>query len=414
MDSIRMDGNFLRKITSGGVFLPSVAVRNGMDLSTLVLYMTQHWGIYRRPGFVDNIFYDNLPRREMFYEVCDSKYTRGKYIRREQIQDWMMRNPGNDKHISVYTHDRKWVEGVKKSGSVRGIEGKYVGADWLWIELDRKVDGGIERAVSDAEKILARIGTSAGVNTFFSGNASVHICIDTNLFAFGYGSPERIAGKGKAFWNIAHHLADGCRYSEVRDIYTTKNPEQVYEKIMGKKPDSQNFLQDIESIDPNIYRTNSLIRSPFSTHEKSGRRKLIYDIWPNLRTPQKIERVPPSPTLILTYLQNFDPVKKPYETLDININDDYIVRELQDSFDFDPADEYDGWVSDIENTFYNDTNPSVSINIDTGYIHDFGDAHWQIPFVEFIRRKYNLKETEVRNFIKHHEQKLQENEKNYN
>lgn len=403
-----MDGKQLHKITSGGVFLPSVAERNSIDLSTLILLMTTHWHRYKHPGFIDNYFYDNLPQREMFYEVCDSKYERGKSVRRENIQDWMFKNTGKDKHISVYTHDRTWLKEVNESGKVRSVKGKYVGADWLWIELDRKADGGINKAVADAQKILARIGTTNGVTTFFSGNASVHICIDTNLFAFGYGTPDRICGRGNAFWNLAHHLANGCRYEGVKDIYNEPEPEKVYYKVKGKWPDSDNFLQEIESIDPNIYNINSLIRSPFSTHEKSGGKKYAYTQWPKLLWPNKIQRIQPSPLLIYEYLINFTPIKKPYKTLDINIKNDYILRELLDSFSFDPDDEYDGWVSDIENTFYNDTNPSVSININTGYIHDFGDAHWQIPFVEFIRRKYNLKETEVRNFIKHHEQKLQE------
>jgi hypothetical protein len=337
---------------------------------------------YPTMGFEGNMFVFRRNNYRMHYEVCDTKYRRGATIFDDTLWDYSITNQRTDQHISVFTHDNKWIEEVERNGKVASAQGRVVGFPYLYLELDRKVCPGstpFKKAKEDALDIVSSFSFPDKVMLFTSGNTSVHIQIDTKLFGSPVGPASIISGRGKAAYNLAHMVSQDVRWKNgIVDVWNS--PIQLinnsHEKIFGHP--HTDARQRLENIDPNIYSVNSLIRQPFSIHEKSGGVK-------DLIEESSIDISDTPPYLLHWYAKAIIPTRRQFAKSTTVHNPDVIIDTLLKYFDFDPEDANSGgWVRDIENPFYDDSSPDVALNLNDGRIHDFGNPDWQISFEQFL------------------------------
>jgi hypothetical protein len=355
---------------------------------------------------VDNLFHLNPPESPDWYEVCDTKYKRGKYIHRNQLVKHFLNNQKKDQHYSVYGHDKNWIENFTRSGSV-SCRNTYVAADWIYLELDREE---VQKAYDDANFILFNFAYPDITKLFHSGNRSIHIQISTKVFGSPMGLQESVSGFGKLFYNLAHKIAGDARHNNGLVDPWTMNEETIkeeYETLFKTKVpnDIQSIRQSLETIDPNLFNVNSLIRSPFSIHEKTGKKKLPVDIQtqkPTVNPKLILDFDHKFPYLIHWVYECYQPVirKKTYKTL--TDNEDYICEVYSKYLDdFSPSDaDSKGFVNGLYSPFYDDSHPSVAINIFNGMYKDFGNPLDTYSLEEFIARVQNITIEQAKEIIK--------------
>jgi hypothetical protein len=346
---------------------------------------------------VDNMLDINAPNFPRYYEVCDTKYQRGGHITKNYYETYCYYNNKEDQHISVFTHDESWITNYNKTGSV-SCRNTDMGVESFYLELDRPT---LKEAWYDANKILMKFDYPEAINLWYSGNNSIHIEINAQLFGSPMGSQHNLAGIGKLIYNLAHKIAGDSRHNNgLSDPYTIERAElfNEYKKTFNEEPDTSNIQkvrQSLETIDPNLFRVNSLIRQPFSIHEKGGKMKtkLKLDSFKNFSYIKNKEKKREDkerftntlkPKLINWIYDCYEPkiTKRSYS---VSTDSDFIVKTFSKVFDyFDPDDaNAEGWVNKLFSPFYEDTNPSVSVNIDTGYYQDFGEPTHSFNFYEF-------------------------------
>ncbi len=342
-----------------------------------------------------NGLWDMSPKNlKWVYEICDTKYKRGEVLSPEFYWDYVLSNDKVDQHNSVYQHDYEWMK-VAKVGSVSGASGS-VFAQYLILELDRKnAENKTKKAFEDAQTILARNEIEENSMVFFSGNNSAHIYIDTSLFGLPCGDATRMCAKNKFYYNLAHLIAGDVRYSNGLVNSWNAHPSVVKQKGLeqfNKTYDLSKMRQDLENIDPNIYATNSLIRQPFSRHEKSNGLKDIIDVRASAEVGAPISKIfelpKPGPAKLLhlaVEAWHQVPEKHFHKASE---SEDVIISFYSQFIEFDPEDaNKDGWVGGLYNPFYDDTTPSLAINIKDGRFYDFGSPDFQTSF-KSIKYKY--------------------------
>lgn len=323
----------------------------------------------------------NLQHRpkEWHVEVCWGKYHRGNTLPSTDLDKKLYGNGKEDLHVSVFEHDSAWKKQASK-GSVAGLKG-WIRASSIWIELDRKADGGFKKALRDAETFLENFPHTNHVRLWHSGNQSVHIEINGALFGNPSGRADVLAGRGRYIYNLAHDLFGSIRHpGGPVDPWLNRKEAQAYWTSLGK-PLHEGFQQDLENIDPNIYGVNSLIRAKWSKHEKGGIKRILVG-------PEVFE--PVAPHMIHTYIKACEIRKKQVAIPTIEYDEDIVQMEFSDIPGFDPDNaDSEGWVRDLLNPFYDDHKPSLSVNIYDGRFWDFGDPNYQFGFVKYVMIKYN-------------------------
>ena len=333
----------------------------------------------------------NLDRREKNWwtEVCLGKFNRGRAVPTAQINSRLYNNKKEDYHVSVFDHDTSWKQEAAK-GSVSGLKG-WVRASSIWIELDRKADGGFKKALADAEKFLEGFPHHGHIRLWHSGNQSVHIEIDGQLFGNPSGRADVLCGRGNYVYNLAHDLFGSIRHpgGPVDPWLDRKEAQAYWKEHFGQL--KEGFQQDLENIDPNIYGVNSLIRAKWSMHEKGGMKRM-------LTGPKEFE--PVGPLMLSTYIGACETRKKKVAIPDVEYDEDVIHMEFSDIEDFDPSQaDSEGWVRDLRNPFYDDKKPSLSVNIFDGRFWDFGNPDYQFGFVKYLMIKYNWAYDQARKHI---------------
>lgn len=377
------------------VYLPYVSEKFGVEPKELSKLLVDENCVFK-----DNLLvFDYDKEIPNWIEVCDTKYRRGKVIPADKVEFYSQNNQKGDQHISVYKHDETWRRYSKANDNVRCNTGN-ISPQYIYLELDRDT---LKEAAEDALKIYDRFPYNSHMSFWFSGNKSVHIEVDARLFGWHIITKmKETAGFGKLYYNLAHKIAGDIRWNNsVDDVYTMSNTEvaDMYEFTFGEKgTDLQKMKKRLENIDPNIYSKNSLIRQKYSYHEKGKKQKSplgLYELcaiagvsnqpYSKTRIHQELK-----PYLLHWTFECYEPKikKSTYKPTD---NEEEIIKVFSEAFEYFNPDEADGdgWVRNLRNPMYEDTNPDVSVNINTGYLHDFGSQDYQIPFHEF---KKELKE----------------------
>jgi hypothetical protein len=379
--------------------IPYLADKWGVSYEQLTTLIVDNFHHYPNAGMVDQLYFFEQPRQEWYYEVCDTKYRRGKVVRSEDLDTYCFTNDKTDQHHSVYAHERTWIQKVREGGGKVSSVGEHtIKMETLYIELDRKADGGLEKAIIDAQYIvntLRRISRLEPV-AYYSGNTSIHIAVDARLFGSPIARSSHLAGFGKWAYNLAHTIAGDVRYRNgLYDSWTTPIREviEAHTKAYGVRGDKDRVRQIMENIDPNIYGANSLIRAPWSFHEKSGFQKVPWET-ANIaeRLPTFVDRKHTVPPILLHEYIKAQTTIKEKKTVECEHNIDYITSEFAETFDdFDPTEcDNKGWVRGLFNPWYKDTNPSLSVNVVTGQIYDFGHPDYRTSFIGFLMKKYEL------------------------
>src|SRR5690625_240290 len=362
------------------VHLPTLAEKFNLTWSQATKEICKLW--HRGQGVEENLIVETT-NEPWYYEVCDTKYVRGNVIRDHEFKEYCESHQIKDQHISVYAHDQRWLAQVIENKKVSGTKDARVRVDVLWIELDRKDYEGnasLIKAMEDAKKIRESFPYPEHMSLFTSGNNSVHIAVNGRLF----GRPilsQKQTGRNRVAYNLAHKIVGDVRHRNgIVDVYNT-DKATLYEEF-GRKGELQRIQRALENTDPNIYTHNSLIRLPLSLHEKTSKPKsLIEGNFEMSYTP---------PLLLDWYYECYNvPTRKKRVAKSYPYS--YIIRVFERMFeDFDP-DEADGngWVSNLYSPFYEDTNPSVSVNIENGWYHDFGYQSDSLPFEEVLKRVDN-------------------------
>jgi hypothetical protein len=362
----------------------------GADPDELMYEIVEHY-----PGRVQgNLWVLGEDDRQWVYEVCNTKYDRSKMIRSHLLKSYLFTNKKQDQHCSVFAHDQAWVQAVKETGKGK-LRDSQVRVDSLWIELDRKIDGGFERAVYDAMEIRNNFPFPEHVCIWTSGNESTHIEINGALFGFPTGHKKDYCGRGGWVYNLALRICGKVRNGVVLDPWTHEDDEElkgIYTQLTGNKPHPK-YKQELENMDPNIYGFNSLIRAKWSIHETGGGQKI-----PFIGDPEFPDV---SAYLAHWFIEECKPKKTKKKYVDIDVESSYIIKEFSDipGFDPDECDEY-GWSCKLYNPFYEDTNPGLAVNIENGMFWDFGDPDYQFDFTTYLMKKYNLDEQEALKLMK--------------
>lgn len=381
---------------------------------------------------VNNMICTNKTSQKWWYETCPNIYKRGQSCPSDSIQAYWLSHNGEDRHVSVFSHDKKWLESTR-NGSVSCV-GTKVRAGLLWIEIDRKnylKESNLQKAIDDGvsikekieDMVLSRrpdIPNDAIAWLFYSGNTSTHLAINASLF----GNPitdQKWCGRRKVWYNLAHNLAGDIRFGngivdvsklsdpELKEAFKTQYPnvkivnkdeanqlfksnlsEDKLRKVLRSQPnmflwDGQIASQSLENIDPNIYHTNALIRQPYSKHETGGDYKTLI----GEDRPMNIKNLPP--VLLDQWWKAWEEPEYKND-LDTRYNSGYIIEQYKDVF---PDIEYrrpneKGWVGRFHNPFYADGNPDATVNIYTGTLKDFGSERYSMTFEEFLMKKKEL------------------------
>jgi hypothetical protein len=371
-----------------GIYLPFIAAQLGIPVKMLSRAVIR---LYPESSMENNLL--NLHGRQKVWwtELCVGITNRGISRRTQGIDQLLTKLKRTDVHVSVFDHDTAWHQQALARRSVSGLRG-WVRASSVWIELDRKGDGGFTKALKDAEKFLGEFPHSQEVRLWHSGNQSVHIEINGRLFGNPSGRSELLCGRGGFIYNLAHDLFGSIRY-EGGPVDPWMDPieaKKFYKAKFGQI--KQGFQQEIENIDPNIYSTNSLIRAKWSLHPKTGKAKRL------LTGPENFSNIPP--LMLDTYLKACETRKKKVKIPDISYDEDIIIQEFYDIEGFDPtAADTEGWVRGLYNPFYEDNKPSLSVNIYDGRFWDFGDPNHQFGFVKYLMLKHNWSYDRVNEYL---------------
>lgn len=354
------------------------------------------------------IDYDNPAK---FYEICDTKYRRGRVIKDHKLPNFCLLNQKEDQHISVYRHDQTWIDNVRKTGTVT-CSNTIISPEYVYLELDRDDVGD---AINDALIIYDNFPHKEAIRLYLSGNRSIHIEINMSVFGGVVGRQSKIAGIGRLMYNLAHRISGDIRHNNgVADVYNLSPNEahKLYYETFGIVPDKrdlQKIRSRLENIDPNLYRTNSLIRQPWSIHEKTNRKKIM--VTPEQLRGKKIDvdknkldflRKSSYLPYMLHWTIECSKLKQKPKPKSLVSNTNIVVEEFSkhiDGFDISTANEK-GYVDGLYSPFYDDTNPSVGVNIKTGFYTDFGEPNDFMDFYEFYSRIHDVSREEAIKIIK--------------
>jgi hypothetical protein len=329
--------------------------------------------------FVDGSFTMDHNDPMMVIETMHN-FKRGQYVYLNEYLNYCNKPKGEDQHVGVFAHDMSWVERYRETGSVSKA-GRFVYPPILWLDIDRKANTRSEAlkiSLDQAEKIVAKL-PKGSYTVFSSGNKGAHIAVSTRLFGRPSGSRTELTGRGKLFYNLAHRLAGDARWDNGMYDPHMATDEMVIEKYLELNlpyVDISLMRQELETIDPNLYGSNSTIRAPHSIHEKSG----LYKHTQFGASFEEVFNYSGPPELIHWVISANQPVARPNRYESIPISHRKIDRLYNEMFgeQWDPSRE---WVDKLHNPFYDDHNPSVSVNSETGFFKDFGaESDYSLPF----------------------------------
>jgi len=372
------------------------------------------WYELPSPIVFENRVYINYTNPCTIYETCNTKYRRGRTLHESKLQTYTTNNQKPDQHVSVFRHDQPWVSNFQSTGTVSCVN-TLLSPRYLYLELDR--DSVVE-SINDALKIYYNFPHRDAMRFWYSGNRSIHIEVDMSLFGGLVGRQSMIAGIGRQMYNLAHRVAGDVRHGNgITDIYTMdiNDVRGVYYETFDKLPpnDLQKLRSSLENIDPNLYRTNSLIRQDWSYHEKTDKQKILLDIDQmqscdiSLKPKNKLAYYKNNsylPYMLHWNIECSQPVVRRRESKDFS-NAELMIREFSKHIeDFDPAYANDkGFVNDLYSPFYEDSNPSVAVNIRTGRYIDFGEPTHSFDFYDFYAKAYDITREQAIQRIKEEE-----------
>lgn len=392
--------NYLRKHKR--IYPPYVWNKFGVSPQEFSLALVAIWERFTNIGIYDNYLTTNIPTEDWVYEVCNTKYDRGNYVSARHLEKWCVSNQKRDQHHSIVAHDKVWRKHVTETGTTGRVRDSRVKVDYLYIELDRKyTPNPLEKAAQDAFIIQQQPYIQNNSMAFYSGNASIHLLVHAGLFGNPIGKQKTICGRGNLLYNLQVLLAGDVRHNNgLTDVWNEEETmiSLYYELLTGKtNPDLQAMKQHLENCDPNICSVNSLIRSPLSYHEKTGKQKLVVnDIellsgeFPKKQTTLSLPRKA-KPYLLHLYYEAIEPTAPKRKFIDIKDNSIIISTFAKHIPYFDPSLANDeGYVNGLWSPFYKDGNPSVGVNINTGFYKDFGNADDTMDFIAFYARVENI------------------------
>jgi hypothetical protein len=352
----------------------------------------------------------DAPHRVWVYEICDTKYERAQFISESKLDAYNVANRKADQHHSIVAHDVVWAKFAKEKQKVGGVRDTKVKVNHVYLELDRKGEKDpIQKAYIDTLFFITTSPAGDYCVPYFSGNKSTHIAVNATLFGNPIGSQQTICGRGKLIYNLQHKLIGDIRFGNgIVDVWTTSDEvilaehERIYGCVLD---DISTMRQRLENLDPSLCSVNSLIRAPYSKHEKGKHHKLplsLDDLFAgDIGTLIEPTVKKAKPYLLHWYYECIKPTvkQKKLETIE---NTDYITQVFLDTIEgFDPADAtQDGFVNGLYSPFYDDDNPSVGVNIETGFYKDFGNPEHTFNFIEYLCKIYDITETEAKERIK--------------
>jgi hypothetical protein len=375
----------------GGLYVPYLATKFNSSIKSVCEYLIHE---YPECCIVDNMVYLTQPNKLWFYEVCDTKYMRGEYLRADLLSSFTKQNKKEDQHISVFAKDQSWVNQIKETGSIKKAANSQVKAESIWIELDRKFEGGYDQAFAEAWRFYRKFEYKDHIRLWTSGNNSVHIEVDGKLFGSPQGQAHLLCGIDRWVYRLGTRLFGQQRHTSLGYVDPwvddTDKVQEAY-RTLGRTIHPK-YKQELENVDPNIYHFNSLIRAPWSIHETGKGTKCI------LHGPDKFPDIPPY--LMWIYIEESLRPRKKKKHVDCGADSSYIIQEFNDIEGFDPDDaDSEGWVQKLHNAFYDDQRPSLSVNINTGLFWDFGDPDYQFGFVEYLMNKYSITKEQAESMI---------------
>lgn len=388
--------------TTNELYLPYVAEKFGISLKECCVLIEGCWSMFRRPRMVDNLLITDYPKEPWWFEVCNTPYKRGQYVPANVIQDYWTNNQKQDQHFSVFAHDKQWKDNVDESGGV-SCNGTKLFAPWIWIEMDRKdynKNPDFQKAITDAIFLTKQLGDQAVA--FTSGNNSTHVLISGELFGFPIVSQEN----RNIFSRIAHRIAGNLRFGVGENNVQIYNEEELREHFKRCYPhttivdnksgdlpadvfswDRDKAIGATENIDQNIYRTNSLIRQPWSYHEKKNHQKKLLTLDGTFDySVQKISFPRTTPKFLEMWYEEWDRKENFKKNLASPVNSSYIINRYKKYY---PDIEHmtpstSGLYGPFYSIFYEDTNPSVYISSQTGYYKDFGSNRFSMNMDQFL------------------------------
>lgn len=384
------------------IYLPFVADNFGLTMERVRDEVVGLWDKFNSPQIVENMLVTNYEDKCNYYEICDTKYNRGKSLHEDKIWEHCYYNDGADQHISVFKHDSKWLDNYKRSNSV-SCRDTWVSADWIYLELDRErtID-----AITDALEFYRNFPYQESVVMWHSGNTSVHIAVHTSLFGSPTGKQENICGLGKLYYNLAHKLFGDIRHRNgIKDPWLLNDNElyKAYYETFGElKGDLSVMKQELENIDPNLFKVNSLIRQPWSLHEKTDQPKSIIDDNGLIIRNKKLDFNKNFPYLIHWINECYEPRYKKTPHVKVpDLEDSIVLKVYKDveGFDMSQADRQ-GWINNLYSPFYKDENPSVAINVKTGFYKDFGEPTHSFGIVEFYAKLNDITNEQAKKEIR--------------
>lgn len=386
------------------IFLPFVVNKFNISMEKLRDHIVELWSIFPSPQMVENMLHTNYKDECKYYEICNTKYNRGKSILASKLEDHCYYNVLPDQHISVFRHDHAWYTNVRTTNSV-SCRDTWVTPDWIYLELDRD---GYQQALVDAIVIYEKFPYKDHMVLWFSGNRSVHIAVHASLFGYPTGKQENVCGIGKLYYNLAHKICGAVRHGRgIVDPWLMDENEllETYYEITREactSKDLQKIRQELENIDPNLYRVNSLIRQPWSIHEKTNQMKALIHPNPEKKYEKiKLDIKPTFPYLIHWVNECYEPkYKEKFIDYSYKVNTSKIEKIYSDleGFDLSYVDQ-NGWINGLFSPFYDDTNPSVAVNLQTGVYKDHGNPTHTFGIVDFYAKYKNISNEKARQII---------------
>lgn len=366
--------------------------------SQTLLDITSQW----KPGscIYNKSFVQDIPTAHNYaYELLPSQYTRGK-IAVEMCDSERMMSVHSpyagkiDHHHSVFAHDHKFWDHQRKTGKVGGVKDSDVALQWLWLEIDG-------RSIADSMNIARGILRGplweylSGVRIFWSGNRSIHLAVDGQLFGNLRGPQEWLAGDGGVAYQLAHKLTE--HMSNTPMPYMLQDDDAIIAAASRGyyADDSMSARKHLEIIDPNLYRVNSTIRLPNSIHPKTMKPKIeigVQNLLKNHIEYFEYHRQIFAPKLLYLVVDCMTPIVKQSTSAStaIHLTSNQYEKVFSHYINIDEGIHSYPWISKLYSPFYADTNPSVSINIETGFYYDFGAPTHRFTIDQFVSKLERL------------------------
>lgn len=385
--------------------LPFLVKEFKVEANVLVAALLNVWHKFPNPCIVKGLLVlDYKGEVPTYFEICDTKYNRGRHIPERLLDNYIKMNDKTDQHVSVFKHDESWRNHSLKHNNVR-CGNHLISFNDIYLEID---GSDFFNSCEIALDIYRNFSYSNYMKFYTSGNRSIHIAVDASLFGRVIDSTDTICGMGKLVYNLAHWMSGGVKSGLVDPNFETEALLcEIYEMVTGiKETDIQKVKTYLQTIDPAIYHKNSLIRQINSYHEKTGnlkREMSISEIAEFVGEEVIVNDKPKDnlPHLIYKVFELYKSKQKQKSKVHIDVNANlvnHIFSEI-DGFDPDDADEQ-GWVSGLYSPFYEDTNPAVSVNIVSGWYIDFGDRSYNFNMYDFYFKLKGVSEDKQEHFKK--------------